>query len=99
MSNSSQRSGLLVAASLAAAAAVSVLATALPAAAHHAFSAEFDAQLAVAAYCSGVFSMPLHETGFDGDSCGVTVSIGEQSGDIAAGVDAVLSLLATRGLL
>jgi S-adenosylmethionine synthetase len=25
------------------------------------------------------------ETGFDGDSCGVTVSIGEQSGDIAAG--------------
>jgi S-adenosylmethionine synthetase len=27
------------------------------------------------------------ETGFDGDSCGVTVSIGEQSGDIAAGVD------------
>jgi len=27
------------------------------------------------------------ETGFDGDSCGVSVSIGEQSGDIAAGVD------------
>ncbi|MGZ0710869.1 methionine adenosyltransferase (plasmid) [Coraliomargarita sp. W4R53] len=27
------------------------------------------------------------ETGFDGDSCGVTVSIGEQSSDIAAGVD------------
>ncbi len=31
------------------------------------FSAEFDAQLAVAAYCSGVFPMPLHETGFDGE--------------------------------
>lgn len=30
------------------------------------FSTEFDAQLAVAAYCSGVFPMPLHETGFDG---------------------------------
>ncbi|MDQ1127330.1 MULTISPECIES: methionine adenosyltransferase [Microbacterium] len=30
------------------------------------------------------------ETGFDGDSCGVTVSIGEQSGDIAAGVDNAL---------
>ncbi|MFS0867393.1 methionine adenosyltransferase [Microbacterium sp. 179-B 1A2 NHS] len=30
------------------------------------------------------------ETGFDGDSCGVTVSIGEQSGDIAAGVDSAL---------
>lgn len=30
------------------------------------------------------------ETGFDGDSCGVTVSIGEQSGDIAAGVDQAL---------
>ncbi len=27
------------------------------------------------------------DTGFDGDSCGVSVSIGEQSGDIAAGVD------------
>ncbi|MET0296176.1 MAG: methionine adenosyltransferase [Microbacterium sp.] len=27
------------------------------------------------------------ETGFDGDSCGVSVSIGEQSSDIAAGVD------------
>ncbi|WP_424448722.1 methionine adenosyltransferase [Microbacterium arborescens] len=30
------------------------------------------------------------ETGFDGDSCGVTVSIGEQSSDIAAGVDNAL---------
>ncbi|MEV8268216.1 methionine adenosyltransferase [Microbacterium sp. NPDC076911] len=30
------------------------------------------------------------ETGFDGDSCGVTVSIGEQSSDIAAGVDSAL---------
>ncbi|GAA5027509.1 methionine adenosyltransferase [Microbacterium fluvii] len=30
------------------------------------------------------------DTGFDGDSCGVTVSIGEQSGDIAAGVDNAL---------
>ncbi|MCT9820223.1 methionine adenosyltransferase [Microbacterium sp. W1N] len=30
------------------------------------------------------------ETGFDGDSCGVTVSIGEQSGDIAAGVDTAI---------
>jgi len=27
------------------------------------------------------------ETGFDGDSCGVSVSIGAQSSDIAAGVD------------
>jgi S-adenosylmethionine synthetase len=27
------------------------------------------------------------DTGFDGDSCGVTVSIGEQSSDIASGVD------------
>ncbi|MDN3495896.1 methionine adenosyltransferase [Planococcus sp. APC 4015] len=27
------------------------------------------------------------ETGFDGDSCGVSVSIGEQSSDIASGVD------------
>lgn len=30
------------------------------------------------------------ETGFDGDSCGVTVSIGEQSSDIAAGVESAL---------
>lgn len=30
------------------------------------------------------------DTGFDGDSCGVTVSIGEQSGDIAAGVDTAI---------
>jgi S-adenosylmethionine synthetase len=30
------------------------------------------------------------ETGFDGDSCGVSVSIGEQSSDIAAGVDRAL---------
>jgi S-adenosylmethionine synthetase len=30
------------------------------------------------------------ETGFDGDSCGVSVSIGEQSGDIAAGVDTAI---------
>ena len=30
------------------------------------------------------------ETGFDGDSCGVTVSIGEQSSDIAAGVDTAI---------
>ena len=30
------------------------------------------------------------DTGFDGDSCGVTVSIGEQSGDIAHGVDRAL---------
>ncbi|MEZ3160221.1 methionine adenosyltransferase [Microbacterium sp. BWT-B31] len=30
------------------------------------------------------------ETGFDGDSCGVTVSIGEQSSDIAGGVDDAL---------
>jgi S-adenosylmethionine synthetase len=30
------------------------------------------------------------DTGFDGDSCGVTVSIGEQSGDIAAGVDSAI---------
>lgn len=30
------------------------------------------------------------ESGFDGDSCGVTVSIGEQSSDIAAGVDTAL---------
>lgn len=30
------------------------------------------------------------ETGFDGDSCGVSVSIGEQSGDIAHGVDTAL---------
>jgi len=30
------------------------------------------------------------ETGFDGDSCGVSVSIGEQSSDIAAGVDKAL---------
>ncbi len=30
------------------------------------------------------------DTGFDGDSCGVTVSIGEQSSDIAAGVDNAL---------
>ncbi|MFV0373316.1 methionine adenosyltransferase [Microbacterium sp.] len=30
------------------------------------------------------------DTGFDGDSCGVTVSIGEQSGDIAAGVDSAV---------
>ncbi len=27
------------------------------------------------------------DTGFDGSSCGVSVSVGEQSGDIAAGVD------------
>lgn len=31
------------------------------------FSHEFDAQLAVAAYCSGVFPMPLHDTGFEGE--------------------------------
>ncbi len=30
------------------------------------------------------------ETGFDGDSCGVTVSVGEQSGDIHAGVSQAL---------
>ncbi|KAA9110575.1 methionine adenosyltransferase [Microbacterium rhizomatis] len=30
------------------------------------------------------------DTGFDGDSCGVSVSIGEQSGDIATGVDTAL---------
>ncbi|GAA1693522.1 methionine adenosyltransferase [Microbacterium sediminicola] len=30
------------------------------------------------------------DTGFDGDSCGVSVSIGEQSGDIAHGVDSAL---------
>lgn len=30
------------------------------------------------------------ETGFDGDSCGVSVSIGEQSSDIASGVDFAL---------
>ncbi|WP_296193106.1 methionine adenosyltransferase [uncultured Microbacterium sp.] len=30
------------------------------------------------------------ETGFDGDSCGVSVSIGEQSSDIASGVDNAL---------
>ena len=30
------------------------------------------------------------ETGFDGDSCGVSVSIGEQSADIAHGVDTAL---------
>ncbi len=30
------------------------------------------------------------ETGFDGDSCGVSVSIGEQSSDIATGVDTAL---------
>ncbi len=30
------------------------------------------------------------ETGFDGDSCGVSVSIGEQSSDIAGGVDTAL---------
>ncbi|MFT4307069.1 MAG: methionine adenosyltransferase [Microbacterium sp.] len=30
------------------------------------------------------------DTGFDGDSCGVSVSIGEQSGDIAAGVDTAI---------
>jgi S-adenosylmethionine synthetase len=30
------------------------------------------------------------DTGFDGDSCGVSVSIGEQSGDIASGVDHAL---------
>ena len=27
------------------------------------------------------------DTGFDGDSCGVSISIGEQSSDIATGVD------------
>ncbi|WP_345750222.1 methionine adenosyltransferase [Microbacterium rhizophilus] len=30
------------------------------------------------------------DMGFDGDSCGVSVSVGEQSGDIAAGVDHAL---------
>ncbi|GAA3645540.1 methionine adenosyltransferase [Microbacterium marinilacus] len=30
------------------------------------------------------------DMGFDGDSCGVSVSVGEQSGDIAAGVDKAL---------
>ncbi|MDT0181310.1 methionine adenosyltransferase [Microbacterium sp. ARD31] len=30
------------------------------------------------------------ETGFDGDSCGVSVSIGEQSSDIATGVDTAI---------
>lgn len=30
-----------------------------------AFSTEFDEELAVAAYCSGVFPMPLHQSGFD----------------------------------
>ncbi|WP_375384380.1 methionine adenosyltransferase [uncultured Microbacterium sp.] len=30
------------------------------------------------------------DTGFDGDSCGVSVSIGEQSSDIATGVDTAL---------
>lgn len=32
-----------------------------------AFSDEFDENLALAAYCSGVFPMPLHETGFEGE--------------------------------
>lgn len=32
-----------------------------------AFSAEFDAELAVLAYCSGAFPMALHESGFDGE--------------------------------
>lgn len=31
-----------------------------------AFSDEFNEELALAAYCSGIFPMPLHETGFDG---------------------------------
>lgn len=31
-----------------------------------AFSEEFDAPLAIAGYQSGVFPMPLHDTGFDG---------------------------------
>jgi len=31
-----------------------------------AFSDEFDASIVLAAYCSGVFPMPLHESGFDG---------------------------------
>ncbi|MEL4358787.1 MULTISPECIES: leucyl/phenylalanyl-tRNA--protein transferase [unclassified Luteococcus] len=32
-----------------------------------AFSEEFNQELALAAYCSGIFPMPLHETGFEGE--------------------------------
>ncbi|GAA1399087.1 leucyl/phenylalanyl-tRNA--protein transferase [Luteococcus peritonei] len=32
-----------------------------------AFSTEFDEDLALAAYCSGLFPMPLHHSGFEGE--------------------------------
>ncbi|MEL4503433.1 leucyl/phenylalanyl-tRNA--protein transferase [Luteococcus sp. H138] len=32
-----------------------------------AFSEDFNEELALAAYCSGIFPMPLHETGFEGE--------------------------------
>ncbi|MGO4956881.1 leucyl/phenylalanyl-tRNA--protein transferase [Luteococcus sp. OSA5] len=32
-----------------------------------AFSTEFDEELALQAYCSGLFPMPLHESGFEGE--------------------------------
>ncbi|MEL5990025.1 methionine adenosyltransferase [Microbacterium phosphatis] len=52
-----------------------------------------DAYVEIPAIVRGVINRigyTSSDMGFDGDSCGVSVSIGEQSGDIAAGVDKAL---------
>ena len=52
-----------------------------------------DAYVEIPAIVRGVINRigyTSSDMGFDGDSCGVSVSIGEQSGDIAAGVDNAL---------
>lgn len=52
-----------------------------------------DAYVEIPAIVRGVINRigyTSSEMGFDGDSCGVNVSVGEQSGDIAHGVDRAL---------
>ncbi|MGO2719719.1 MAG: methionine adenosyltransferase [Brachybacterium tyrofermentans] len=52
-----------------------------------------DAYVEIPAIVRGVINRigyTSSEMGFDGDSCGVSVSVGEQSGDIAHGVDRAL---------
>ncbi|WP_309067303.1 methionine adenosyltransferase [Microbacterium sp.] len=52
-----------------------------------------DAYVEIPAIVRGVINRigyTSSDMGFDGDSCGVSVSVGEQSGDIAAGVDTAL---------